>query len=168
MLNRRLLNGVPLSIMAALCWAALTENQGWLFFLPLWLLILFWLQFSPVTLLALRLSVLPGFMLFFFWQLVLGAFDVGWRALAPGRHFAPGWQHYPSRLSQPASQRLLATMISLLPGTCSARIEQQSGQPNQILVHVLDQQADWQASIAALEQQLARLLLAENREEFPK
>jgi multicomponent Na+:H+ antiporter subunit E len=100
----------------------------------------------------------PGFLLFFFRQLVLGAFDVAWRALAITPDFVPQWQRYPLRLIAPANQRLLASMISLLPGTCSAEIEQHQGKANQLLLHVLDQHADWQGGVAALEQQLARLL----------
>lgn len=149
-----------LSILAATGWAALTENRGWWFFLPLWLLMLIWQYFARVRLPGLRFRVLPGFLWFFSRQLVLGAFDVGWRALAPKQQFAPGWQRYPLSLSEPASQRLLASLISLLPGTCSAEIEQQQ-HPNQLLLHVLDQRTDWQAGVAALEQQLARLLRQE-------
>lgn len=158
------LPALVLSTVAALCWAALTENRGWWFFLPLWLLILIWLHFAKLDLPAVRLRALPGFILFFSRQLVLGAVDVGWRALALKPQFAPQWQHYPIRLSEPSSQRLLASMISLLPGTCSARIEQHP-QQNQLLLHVLDQHADWCSGVAALEQQLASLLWLEHPSE---
>ncbi|KKO45351.1 hypothetical protein WG68_11580 [Arsukibacterium ikkense] len=150
----------------ALCWAALTENRGWWFFLPLCGVILLWLYLLNMQLPALRWRALPGFILFFFRQLVLGAVDVGWRALAIKPHFAPQWQRYPIRLTEPASQRLLASMISLLPGTCSAQIELHQQQANQLLLHVLDQHADWQAGVIALEQQLALLLKRETAKEY--
>ncbi|WP_214000866.1 Na+/H+ antiporter subunit E [Arsukibacterium sp.] len=161
MIFHRMTEVTILSVMAALGWAALSQNRGWWFFLPLWLLILVWQHLTRVTLPGLRLTALPGFLWFFSRQLVLGAFDVGWRALALQQKLVPGWQHYPLSLSEPASQRLLASMISLLPGTCSAEIEQQPDHPNQLLLHVLDQHTDWQAGVAALEQQLTRLLRQE-------
>lgn len=163
MLIQRLADSVMLSVPAVLGWAALTENQGWWFFLPLWWVIVAWLHFSGFSLPALRWRCVPGFLLFFLRQLVLGAFDVGWRALAVTPNFAPQWQRYPLRLTAPANQRLLASMISLLPGTCSAEIEQYQGKANQLLLHVLDQHADWQNGVAALEQQLGRLLAGETR-----
>ena len=163
MIFQRLTDMAIPSILAALSWAALTESQGWWFFLPLWFLILAWMYVARLMLPALRLKALPGFLLFFSRQLVLGAFDVGWRALAIKPHFAPQWQRYSISLSEPASQRLLASMISLLPGTCSAEIEQHQQQPNQLLLHVLDHQADWHAGVAALEQQLSKLLKQETQ-----
>lgn len=163
MVFHRMTNMAILSILTALVWAALTENRGWWFFIPVCGAILLWLYFANIQVPAIRWRALPGFLLFFARQLVLGAFDVGWRALAPEQKLAPGWQRYPISLSEPASQRLLASMISLLPGTCSAEIEQHPPQSAQLLLHVLDQQVDWQAGVIALEQQLARLL----RQEMP-
>lgn len=145
----------------ALCWAALTENRGWWFFMPLCPAILVWIYFANIQLPAIRWRVLPRFLGFFSRQLVLGAIDVGWRALAIKPQFAPQWQRYPLNLAEPASQRLLASMISLLPGTCSAQIEQHPHQPNQLLLHVLDQHADWRGGVMALEQQLVMLLQGE-------
>ena len=161
MLFRRLAAMSVFSLLAALCWAALTENQGWWFFLPLWGLLLIWQHFANLTLPGLRLHAVPGFMLFFVRQIVLGAFDVGWRALRPFPEFSPDWQRYPVSLSEPSSQRLLASLVSVLPGTCSAQIESQPTQ-NQLLLHVLDQHADWRSGVAALELQLARLLKSES------
>ncbi|SNY45171.1 multisubunit sodium/proton antiporter, MrpE subunit [Arsukibacterium tuosuense] len=163
MIFQRMTDMAMLSILAALVWAALTQNQGWWFFLPLWLLMLIWQYFARLTLPSVRLQVLPGFIWFFFRQLVLGAFDVGWRALAREPQFSPQWQSYSMSLTKPASQRLLASLISLLPGTCSAGVEQDPQQPDQLLLHVLDQHADWQTGVRALEQQLTRLLKQETR-----
>lgn len=145
----------------ALCWAALTNNRGWWFFIPLCGAILWWLYRVNLQLPAIRWRALPRFLLFFSRQLVLGAVDVGWRALAIKPQFSPQWQRYPLSLAEPASQRLLASMVSLLPGTCSAQIEQHQQQPNQLLLHVLDQHADWHIGVSALEQQLAGLLVLE-------
>tara|TARA_B100001059_G_scaffold87873_1_gene86189 strand:- start:142310 stop:142783 length:474 start_codon:yes stop_codon:yes gene_type:complete len=149
------------SLLAALCWGALTENQGWWFFLPLCALLLIWRHYARLSLPGVRLAAVPGFVVFFVKQVVLGAFDVGWRALGPKSKCSPDWRRYPVRLSDPASQRLLASLISVLPGTCSAQIESHP-QRNQLLLHVLDRHDDWQTGVAALELQLAGLLTAES------
>ncbi|WP_372627215.1 Na+/H+ antiporter subunit E [Arsukibacterium sp.] len=160
MLFRQLAAMSIFSLLAALCWGALTDNQGWWFFLPLCALLLIWRHYTRLSLPGVRLAALPGFVLFFVRQVVLGAIDVGWRALGPTSKCSPDWCCYPLRLSAPASQRLLASLISVLPGTCSAQIEAHP-QRNQLLLHVLDQHADWQTGVAALELQLSRLLTAE-------
>ncbi|MDR6982834.1 multisubunit Na+/H+ antiporter MnhE subunit [Rheinheimera pacifica] len=140
----------------ALCWAALTGGRGWWFFLPLCLLLLLWCYWAKLSLPPVRFKAVPGFLLFFSRQLVLGAWDVAWRALAPSPRLAPQWQPYAISLAQPASQRLLASMVSLLPGTCAVNIE--TGQPDVLLLHVLDGNANWRSGVAALEQQLTLLL----------
>ena len=161
MLFRRLAGMLMFSVLAALCWGALTENQGWWFFLPLCVLLLIWRYYARLSLPGMRLVAVPGFLVFFIKQVVLGAFDVGWRALSPVPKCSPAWHRYPVRLSAPASQRLLASLISVLPGTCSAQIESHP-KYNQLLLHVLDQHADWRAGVAALELQLGMLLTAES------
>lgn len=143
----------------SLCWAALTGGRGWWFFLPLCLLLLLWCYWDKLSLPPVRLKAVPGFLLFFCRQLVLGAWDVAWRALAPGKKWAPQWQRYDVSLTQPASQRLLASMVSLLPGTCAVNIE--TGPPDVLLLHVLDGDAYWRSGVAALEQQLVKLLCNE-------
>ncbi|MDX1677573.1 Na+/H+ antiporter subunit E, partial [Arsukibacterium sp.] len=114
---------VFVSTLTGLCWLALTDNRGWWFFFALWLAILYWQYVNQLNLPPIRWHRLPGFLMFFSKQLVLGAFDVAWRALAIKPNIAPQWQWYPVRLSQPASRQLLASLISLLPGTCSAQVQ---------------------------------------------
>lgn len=145
--------------LLTLCWAALSGGRGWWFFLPLCLLVMLWCYLAKLSLPTLRLRALPAFLGFFSRQLVLGAFDVAWRALAPKARMAPQWQRYPLRLRHPASQQLLASLVSLLPGTCSVNIATEPD--NLLLLHVLDANADWQSSVTALEQHLARLLYNE-------
>lgn len=140
----------------ALCWAALTGGRGWWFFLPLCLLLLLWCNLAKLSLPPVRFKAVPGFLLFFSRQLVLGAWDVAKRALSPAPRWAPQWQPYSISLTQAASQRLLASMVSLLPGTCAVNIE--VGQPDVLLLHVLDSNTDWHKAVAVLEQQLAWLL----------
>lgn len=152
-----------LSGVFALCWAALTGGRGWWFFLPLCLLLLLWCYLAKLSLPPVRFKAVPGFLLFFSRQLILGAWDVAWRALSPAARWAPHWQPYAISLAQPASQRLLASMVSLLPGTCAVNIE--AGQPDVLLLHVLDSNTDWHKGVAALEQQLAWLLSGETIKE---
>ncbi|WP_333609620.1 Na+/H+ antiporter subunit E [Arsukibacterium sp.] len=151
-------------VAAALCWGALTAGRGWWFFLPLCLLLLLWCQRQQLTLPALRLRHLPGFVWYFSRQRVLGACDVALRALSPKLRLAPGWQHYQMRLVHAPSQRLLASMVSLLPGTCSVATalptDNHHGDQHSsiLLLHVLDTHANWQQGVLSLEQQLSQLL----------
>lgn len=165
-------SAVAITVVAALCWGALTHGRGWWFFLPLCLLLLLWCQRQQLTLPALRLSHLPSFVWYFSCQLVLGACDVALRALSPKPRLAPGWQYYNIRLVHAPSQRLLASMVSLLPGTCSVAMAKplattpsttfaDSTEQHTLLLHVLDTGANWQQGVATLEQQLSRLLRAE-------
>lgn len=149
-----------LSVAFALCWAALSDSRGWWFFLPLYLLLMLWCYLAKLHLPAIRLTAVPGFLVLFGRQLIQGAFDVAWRALAPVPRLAPQWQRYKLSLRQPASQRLFASMVSLLPGTCGVNIE--TGPCDILLLHVLDKHADWRSDVTALEQQLAGLLYNEH------
>lgn len=160
-------SSIAIIVAAALCWGALTGGRGWWFFLPLCLLLLIWCQCQQLTLPAWRFRYFPAFVGYFSRQLVLGACDVAFRALSPDPRLAPAWHYYKMRLAHAPSQRMLASLVSLLPGTCSVAkaldpARSDTGQPGTLLLlHVLDTQANWQQGVAELEQQLSRLLAAE-------
>jgi multicomponent Na+:H+ antiporter subunit E len=140
-------------LVAAACWAVLTANSGWGFFTLLLPLLLLWQWHYPLPMPALRWRYLPACLLLFGRQLLLGGFDVAVRALGWRPLDSSNFCHYQSQLTSPASRLLLASLISLLPGTCTISL-----QPDGMLrLHVLDQTANWQQEIAALEWQLARL-----------
>lgn len=74
-----------------------------------------------------RRGMRPGhlavFVPWFLLQSVRGGADVARRALAPSLPLAPGFLHYRIRLPQGPARVFFVNCISLLPGTFSARLE---------------------------------------------
>lgn len=155
------------SLLAAACWAVLTANQGWGFFAVLWLGLMLWLYRNPLSFPKLRWRYIPAFLWFFLRQLFLGAIDVARRALLTGAGENHGWAEYPTKLSQAHNRQLLATLISLLPGTCSASVAASPANSQSlssgwlIQLHLLDTTLHWQQDVARLEWHLARLMADE-------
>jgi len=92
-------------------------------------------------------AVLPKF----FWGSVKGGVDVAWRAFKPRMPLAPGWVVVPVALPDTA-QVVLSAELSLMPGSLVA-----GTQDKQLLVHVLDRNAD-HSGIAATERDVASML----------
>lgn len=149
--------------LAALCWAVLAANEGWGFFAVLLLLLLVWQYFYPVALPKLRWRYFPALLYVFSAQLWRGAFDVAKRALFSRQFADTGFATYACRLQQPEQQQLLATLVSLLPGTCTVAIlpaknADTAMQQVRLMLHILDLSANWQNEVAAMEWQLARFM----------
>lgn len=94
-----------------------------------------------------------GFTGYFLWTSIAGGIDVAGRALRPQLNIHPTWLRY--RLSLPRGQprTLMVSMLSLLPGTLSAELQDD----DILLVHALDG-SDAKAtrnSVAELERRLA-------------
>jgi multicomponent Na+:H+ antiporter subunit E len=155
MTKRRLfwISGLARSVLFALCWLVLTEGDpsAWVFgalavpgalALSLWLL-------PPEHPLQWRrvIAVLPKFL----WESVKGGVDVAWRAFMPRMPIAPGWVLLPVALPDTARVALSAE-LSLMPGTLVAGTQEQ-----QLLVHVLDRDAD-HSGMAAIEREVADML----------
>lgn len=102
----------------------------------------------------LRLSALPGFVLYFLWASVSGGVDVARRALSPALPIQPGFLVYASRLPRGAALTFFMAVISLLPGTLSVRQEGRL-----LRVHVLDNRQPIQDSLAHLEGRVDRLFI---------
>ncbi|WP_370292212.1 Na+/H+ antiporter subunit E [Thalassolituus sp.] len=68
------------------------------------------------------------------YDIVVANLDVARRVLLPNRYLKPGWLAYPLRIQEPFPAALLASSISLTPGTVSVEFSEDS----QVLyVHVL-------------------------------
>lgn len=80
-----------------------------------------------------------------------GAVDVGLRSLRPGS-LDCGCFPYRTRLPQGRPRRLFAVAITLLPGTLTARLDD-----DRLVVHALDRGEATRREIAALEDSIARL-----------
>ncbi|SDZ97734.1 Na+/H+ antiporter subunit E [Alkalimonas amylolytica] len=153
------------ALFYALLWALLSGGEGGWFFLMLLPLLLWLSERWSVPLLRLRWRYLPGFVGYFLVEMWRGGFDVAWRALQPVPAIAPNWQRYSIRLQRASAQRILACLISLLPGTtvCRSRLSDQSGDDKAWLeLHLLTDSSDWQQAVARLEQRLSQLLAGES------
>jgi len=71
----------------------------------------------------------------FLWDLLIANLQVAWRILSFWRTLHPTWIVIPLDLSNPTAITVLANMITLTPGTVSARL---TPDRLELLVHVLD------------------------------
>lgn len=150
-----------LVVVAAACWAVLTANSGWGFFACVLPILLLWQWYSPLVLPAVRWRYFLPLLGLFLRQLVMGGLDVAGRALMPQRFDRSGFAEFETRLSTAQAQMLFASLISLLPGTCTVSL-----QPGgRLQLHLLDTAANWQHEVLALEQQLALLFAESDKQE---
>lgn len=87
------------------------------------------------------LRLLPPFL----WQALSGSLDVARRALQPRMRLAPGWLEARSWLPEESARLLLASLMSLVPGTLAVEVEGPV-----LTLHVLDARPE--AKAAMLEQ----------------
>lgn len=95
---------------------------------------------------------------FFLVESFKGGTDVAWRALHPALKIEPEFQNYPISLAPGLPTTFLTSIVSLLPGTLSARLN--SGEPA-LVVHALTPSAV--ASVERLEKMLQWLFEAPGR-----
>lgn len=93
-----------------------------------------------------------GFVPFFLWNSLRGAWDVTWRALRPGVPIRPGFVDYRLRLPRGPARVLFLDVVTLLPGTLSADVDGDIAR-----VHAIDLREPHEAALAALERRVARL-----------
>lgn len=106
--------------------------------------------------LRLRWSALPRFVLFILARSVVGSVDVALRAVRPKLAIAPAIFEHALRSDRGAV--LLATLVSLLPGTLVARLE-----GGRLVVHSLAPADVSHQEILCLEERIARLLDVDDR-----
>jgi len=125
-----------------------------------------WIVGSPAVLLAAGLSILlapssrqslslPGafrFMLFFLRQSILGGVDVMRRALSPHLLVNPGLVSFATFLPAGGPRIFLVNTISLLPGTLSVDLKEDT-----VLVHTIDKDLPIWTNIQNLEVRIAAL-----------
>jgi multicomponent Na+:H+ antiporter subunit E len=92
------------------------------------------------------------FVPFFLLRSMLGGVDVARRTIRPAMPIAPALIDYPLRLPPGLPQVVMINTVSLLPGTLSADVRENSAK-----LHVLDERVDYVAEIRAVEQHVARL-----------
>ena len=143
------------AVPLALLWAALNpgDPKSWLVGIPVVVcatVVSLRLQ-SPVPR---RFSVLCAlrFAVFFIHQSFRGGWDVAKRALSPAMPLNPALLTYRLRLRDEPAQVLLVNVISLLPGTVSAGLEN-----GVVTLHALDGGPATLAETKALEDRIAAL-----------
>jgi multicomponent Na+:H+ antiporter subunit E len=140
------------AIALALVWYALSDGAptSWTIGAPVVVIAtIASLALAPQRFPRLRLIALLAFVPFFIVQSVRGGADVVWRALRPAMPLAPGFTTFPLAAMAPAERIAFALIVSLLPGTLSARLE-----ADELRVHVLDARMPIDQSLARLSHRL--------------
>jgi multicomponent Na+:H+ antiporter subunit E len=107
---------------------------------------------KPITTALLpTLLRLPLLVPLFLWESLKGGVDVSLRALKPRMPLAPALFDYPLRLPPGPAPVLLASLVSLMPGTLAVI------DGSRLRVHVLDATRSHDAEVARLEQRVARV-----------
>ncbi|WP_186297588.1 Na+/H+ antiporter subunit E [Sedimenticola selenatireducens] len=107
---------------------------------------------KPATHFTIRYFKLVMLIPFFLKQSILGGVDVARRALQPSMPIDPILVECPLRLPPGSPQVFMTNMVSLLPGTLSATLEN-----NRLKMHVLDQQSSYMKDYLLLEEKVAEL-----------
>lgn len=101
---------------------------------------------------SIRLRYAVAFVGFFAQALIRGGWDVARRALSPSLPIHPAWVSYPMRCHSERVRLVLSALVGLLPGTLSTGYCD-----HRLTLHILDQDQDWAATVARLEDHLCRL-----------
>lgn len=136
-----------------LCWWAITEGD--LAALPIGLpaiaialLLCSRMPWSP----TLRLTGFLRFLPIFLWRSLAGGIDVATRALTPRMRLAPSLVEYRTSLAAGLPRVVFANVISLLPGTLSAELND-----DVLCLHLLFDAAVDETELGRLEVAVARL-----------
>lgn len=103
---------------------------------------------SGTTLRAARLPALIRLIGFFLWNSLRGGIDVAVRAFRHPMPLKPDLIDYPLRLPPGPTPVLMASMVSLMPGTLAVIAE------GRLRVHVLDRDSHWHRDLERLEQHI--------------
>jgi multicomponent Na+:H+ antiporter subunit E len=145
--------GLVRGLALALVWHALTDGSAssWAIGAPVVLAAAAAsLALAPQPFPRLRLLPLLAFVPFFVVQSVRGGADVAWRALRPAMPLSPAFTTFSLTPMSPGERIAFALIVSLLPGTLSARLE-----ADELRVHVLDEGLSNDRSLARLSARLA-------------
>ena len=140
-------------VLYTLLWLLLSGGSGLLFgaaFIALAAFISVALGFS---LHILRPQYLPGLVLFYVRELLVAGWQVAYMACHPRLSLKPGWVTLKLRSNREATQLMLSTIVCLLPGTLTSRVDKGT-----MHIHLLDSRQPWRPTVEALEEHLMALL----------
>jgi len=149
--NNLLWRGVLRALLFSLIWWILTEGvmNSWMIGVPF----IFFATLSSMVLLPPHSWSLIGivrFIPFFLWHSLCAGVDVARRALHPRLPISPGMYDYRWRLPPGMPRVVMANTVSLLPGTLSTKLEEDTLQ-----VHVLDQEGAFASDLIMIETRVA-------------
>ncbi len=147
--------GLPGAALAGL-WLLLSDGDpsSWMVGIPTIALALIWGRQATSAPAGNSIN-LPGllrFIAYFIYESARGGLDVSRRILAPELDVQPGQREYACRLADKRARLLFANCVSLLPGTLSAELRQDS-----LIIHQLDIMQDTEAELRRLEQSVAEI-----------
>jgi multicomponent Na+:H+ antiporter subunit E len=144
-------------LLFALIWWLLTEGQSDAWGMGVWLvLIAATLSMSLASPPGWSLIGMLGFIPFFARYSLIGGVDVARRAFSRRMALQPAIIEYPLTLRLPQARLFMVGVISLLPGTLTAEV-----QDDKLWIHVLDQGNDIHSELEILERRVASLFLHE-------
>lgn len=153
--TRRLGDGaLRLGLLAALWWLlAGADARSWIVGVPV-VLVAAWVSRRLTPAVAWRWGWAGAFRFagFFLWHSIRGGADVAWRALHPRLPLRPGFVRVELRVPPGAVRVCLANVVSLLPGTLAAQLEDEA-----LLVHTVDAGTPVEAAVRAVEARVAAM-----------
>jgi multicomponent Na+:H+ antiporter subunit E len=108
---------------------------------------------------SIRVLRLFHFIPFFIQQSILGGWQIAKLAIRPSMPINPGFFQYNIRLQGSSARLFFMHLVSLLPGTVSAKLEK-----DELLIHVLEISPQNRNDINLCEQQVAKLFSGESIE----
>lgn len=145
---------VRLALLAGLWWAlAPGEPASWIVGGPA-VVLAAWAAAGLAAPEAGRLSPagVLQFVPYFVGTSLQGGFDVAWRALHPRLPIDPAFVRHPLRLPEGSARTFLVNVVSLLPGTLSAEVDDST-----LVVHALSRPGESARDVATLETRVAAL-----------
>ncbi len=149
----------PLLSLAAV-WVLLTGGAlySWLLGIPALVIGLLAGELLPAAP-SFRIAIhhIPSFMAFFLYQSCYGGIDVAVRTLT--NNLSPEMLTFPFSLSNETARVFFANVVSLLPGTLSAELNE-----TEIVIHVLDERMNNEQELKKLERRVALMFREEVRD----
>jgi multicomponent Na+:H+ antiporter subunit E len=102
---------------------------------------------------SLKKRALLPFLGFFFFESLRGGSDVAWRALSPSLPLKPTLIDYSLDLKEDAARVFFVACASLLPGTLSVRLTEQT-----LRLHILNEDLPYESTLKALERHIQAML----------
>lgn len=115
-----------------------------------------------------RLLRLPGFLVWFVWQMIHANAQVALDLLTPGSKLRPAIVAYRARSKTPAELTALSNLITLTPGTLTVDLSTDEDNSAQHVMYILGLYApenpeDFRQELARLEDRMLRVLRSAQR-----